>query len=641
MPWKPAPARGAFRLSKMAIITLNSARKAFGAFQALDDVTFTIGAGEKLALVGPNGSGKTTILRLILGLEEPDSGVVEVLPGAVTGYMPQDSELTGDGLLLDEVSNASGEVRRLEGEIRSLEHAISAASPDEDDLDSLLERLGEAQMDYERLGGYSFDAEVKATLTGLGLGPEHWDTPVNRLSGGQKTRAALAKLLLQQPDVLLLDEPTNHLDLEACEWLEEFLQGFSGAVLVVSHDRYFLDQVVTKVVDLHGGCTRVYAGDFTAYAHQKAGYVRQQEEAYERQQEEIDKLQDFILRYKAGQRARQAHGREKMLARMERLQRPDSSPARMRLALKAGALSGQVVMVLDGVAKAFGGRELFRGLDLTISKGDRVGIVGPNGSGKTTLLRMMLGQESASAGIIELGHGVEVGYFAQDLGGLEDGNTVLDELLDCADLTAGEARSMLARFLFRGDDVFKQVGDLSGGERNRLVLAKLMVTRPNVLVLDEPTNHLDIDSREALGEALQTFDGTIILTSHDRYLLKGIANRIVEVANGRVKVFDGNYSLFAERARTQRVKPGRRKAKPKPDTRTRPGQPKKRKGPPVAQLEKQIEEAEARSAELNELLTDPELYADHVRAAEVMEEHQAVTARIEALYSQWEEASAE
>ena len=621
----------------MALVTLDRVRRSFGALKVLDEVTFTIGATEKIALVGPNGSGKTTILRIVAGLDEADQGSAQVLPGTTISFMPQDSELVGDRTLVEEVSNASEDVLRLEHELRRLESAMSAAEGD--DLHALLAEYGEAQHEFERLGGYAFEAEVKSTLSGLDLGPEHWEKPVNILSGGQKTRAALAKLLLQKPDLLLLDEPTNHLDIEAIEWLEEFLRGFPGAVLIVSHDRYFLDRVITKIVDLHAGFTRQYPGNYTAYAKQKRELLRKQLEDFERQQEEIAKMQDFIVRYRAGQRHQEAKSRQKKLAKMVRLKKPQMETAKMHLKINPAMSSGHVVMDIRGVGKSFGGNALFSGLDLLVEKGDRIGLVGPNGSGKTTLLRIILGDETPSAGTVSLGYAVEIGYFGQELSDLDPSNSVLEEVLEAHDLTLGDARNVLARFLFTGDDVFKSVSKLSGGERNRLIMAKLMLSRPNVLILDEPTNHLDIDSREALDEALRSFDGTIILTTHDRYLLNSVANKIVELCDGSARVFEGDYDFFARRAR-RGGQPVKKKPKPPAKTgRTDRTDQTDRTHPTPADYEREIESAEARLAELTELLGKPETYADGDRSAATQAEYHEVAERVQELYRAWEQAS--
>ncbi|MHB1000120.1 MAG: ABC-F family ATP-binding cassette domain-containing protein [Armatimonadota bacterium] len=618
----------------MAIITLNEVGKSFGAYQILDEVSFTIGNDEKAALVGPNGSGKTTILRLITGQDTADTGTVNVLPGTTIGFMTQDTELHGGDNLVEEVSNASVEVKHLEREMHRLESAMSVSEGE--DLDAFLAEYGEVQHEFDRLGGYSFEAEVKSTLSGLGLGPEYWDKPVDILSGGQRTRAALAKLLLQKPDVLLLDEPTNHLDIEACEWLEDFLTNFPGAVLIVSHDRYFLDRVANKIIDLQERCTRVYPGNYTAFTKQKDEYLRQRLENYERQQQEIKKLEDFINRYRVGQRHQEAKSREKKLAKMVRVRKPRMENAKMRLNINQAQTSGNIVMDLQGVGKSFPDKPLFTGLDLIVESRDRIGLVGPNGAGKTTLLKMILGDEEPTVGTLSLGCGVDIGYFAQDLGELDPENTVLEELLEFEDLTIGEARSILAKFLFIGDDVFKSVSALSGGERNKLVLTKLMLTKPNVLVLDEPTNHLDIDSREALDKALKEFAGTVILVSHDRYLLNSVATRMVEISNRTARVYNGNYDFFVEKASKYRSKPVKKKAKPPVSRMTTGSKPK---GPTPAEIEREIESAEMRSAELTEILGNPDTYANPEFSASTVAEYQELQSRIEQLYEDWEERS--
>lgn len=612
----------------MALITLSGIRKSYGAFQVLDEVSFMIGNAEKVALVGPNGSGKTTILRVIAGEEDFDTGSLNILPGTTIGYMHQENEITGTGMLLDEVSNASTEIKHLEREMRRLEAAMSVA--DDQDMDDLVSEYGDIQHEFDRLGGYTFEAEVKTTLSGLGLGPEHWEKPVNVLSGGQKTRAALAKLLLQKPDVLLLDEPTNHLDIEATEWLEEFLSDFPGAVLIVSHDRYFLDRVATKIVDLHEACTRSYPGNYTSYTKQKQELLRQQLENYDRQQQEINKLEDFISRYRAGERHTEAKSRERKLAKMVRLRKPKMESSKMKLKIDMASTSGQIVMDFQEVGKSFGENRLFSGLNMIVQNGDRIGLVGPNGAGKTTLLRMIIGDEDPSVGSINLGYGVEIGYFAQELDDLDPENTVLEELLEFGDMTPGEARSLLARFLFTGEDVFKSVAKLSGGERNRLVLAKLMLRRPNVLVLDEPTNHLDIDSRQALDQAIRDFDGTVILTSHDRYLLNSVASRIVEIARGESRVYEGNYDYYVERSQRYKPKPTKKKVKAVVKKVSSP------KGPKPEDYEKKIEAVEARLAELTEIMGRPETYADPDLASSSSAEYDELQARLEALYAEWE-----
>lgn len=614
----------------MAVISFQKVQKRYGADLVLDDISFALGAGDKAGLVGPNGSGKTTILRLIVGGETPDSGSINILPGIGIGFLQQDSELTGTGPLLEEVTAASGKVKDIEVELRRLEERIAQAP---EDLDALVERYGEAQLEYERLGGYSFEAEVKAALTGLGLGPEHWDKPVSVLSGGQKTRAALAKLLVQKPDVLLLDEPTNHLDIHACQWLEEYLASFHGSVLVVSHDRYFLDRVAGKIVDLHNGRTSMFHGNYSAYARQKKERLEEELIAYNRQLEQIEKMEEYIRRFRAGQRAAQAKGRKRHLDRMKRLERPNASSDTLSLALQERRASGKLVYRTDGLGKWYGEQKLFSGLDLILERGERVGLVGPNGSGKTTLMKIILGLEPPTRGIVEEGFAVEPAYFSQDMAELDPQNLVIEELMETADITVSEARDLLARFLFRGDDVFKPVQALSGGERNRLMLACLMVEKPNVLALDEPTNHLDIDSREALGEALKSYNGTILLTSHDRYLLASLVTRVVEISGGEARVFPGGYEEYLRQARPPASsQPKKKKA---PTTRVRPNS---KKGPKPEVFEARIQEAEGRLEEVNQTLSKPETYADHTLSAQLLEEHGTLERELKELYEQWEQA---
>ncbi|MCX6376011.1 MAG: ATP-binding cassette domain-containing protein, partial [Armatimonadetes bacterium] len=390
---------------------------------------------------------------------------------------------------------------------------------------------------------------------------------------------------------------------------------------------------------LHEGFTRQYPVNYTAYAKLKSEFLRKQLENYERQQQEIAKLEDFISRYHAGQRHQEAKSRQKQLGKMARLKKPHMETSKMRLKLDPAVSSGHIVMDIRGLAKSFGEKPLFAGIDLLVERGDRVGLVGPNGSGKTTLLRMIVGDEEPSAGTLSLGYAVEIGYFSQDLSDLDPSNSVLEELLEAADLIPGEARNILARFLFTGDDVYKSVSKLSGGERNRLILAKLMLRRPNVLILDEPTNHLDIDARQALDEALKSFDGTIILTTHDRYLLNSVANKILEISNGSARVFDGNYDFFVHRAR--RLKPRPVKKKPKPAPKPAPIGQTRPTGPTPAQIEAEIEAAETRLAELTELLGKPETYTDGATASATQAEYHEVSARIEQLYADWEQAGSD
>jgi ATP-binding cassette subfamily F protein 3 len=622
----------------MALVSFQDVAKGYGMQTVLDGATFAVGVGERVGIVGPNGCGKTTVLRLMVGLELPDRGRVAVLPGTTIGYLPQEVSFGEEGSVLEVAMASVPRLVELQGELRRLEAAMGDAT--DADLESLTATYAERLEEFDGLGGYDFEARAKAVLAGLGFRGDELAKPTGVLSGGQRTRLCLARLLLQEPDLLCLDEPTNHLDIEACEWLEEYLSGWKGSVVVVSHDRYFLDRVVQKVVDLERAAaggenpTLTYRGNYTAYVAQKELALQQQAEAYERQQEEIARLEAYIRRYKAGNRATMAKSREKALARIQRISRPQASRSIHFQVLPAGA-SGRIAIELRQATKAYGERVLFRDLNLVVERGDRVGLVGPNGAGKTTLLRVIFGEEELTSGSVVLGHNVSLGYLRQSQEDLGEENTVLDEILLAGDLDAGEARSLLARFLFRGEDVYKPVGSLSGGERSRLVLAKLMVASPNVLLLDEPTNHLDIPSRQALEDALRAYTGALVVASHDRYLLNALVSRIVQIAPAGVTVFEGGYEQF--RAATA-PKPA-----PQPSRRRTQGRLQRRPAPPKSEspaaklkrLEDEIAQKEARLAELTQLLGSGDTYAGG-GVQELLREYEELNARLPSLYSEWE-----
>ncbi|MCC6446217.1 MAG: ABC-F family ATP-binding cassette domain-containing protein [Armatimonadetes bacterium] len=618
----------------MALLSVSDIHKAFGADDILRGAAFQINAGEKAALVGANGSGKTTLLRLIARLDEADGGSVNLSGGCRIGYLPQDTLMVGGHTLYQEAYTAREAIVQVERELHEVESRMADAP--EEEMEALTERYSRLYHEYERLEGFSYEAAVKATLGGLGFAPQDFEKSVAVLSGGQKTRAALAKLLLQEPDLLLLDEPTNHLDIEATEWLEEFLSKFKGAALIVSHDRYFLDRLVSKVVELADGRTETYPGNYNSFLKLREMKLHQRQEEWERQQEEIAKLEDYIRRYKAGNRATMAKSREKMLARIQPIHRPREQRT-LKAAVAPASGSGRIVAEIKGLSMGYGPRTLFENANLTVEREDKIGLVGPNGSGKTTLLKIVLGEETPLAGQVRLGHNVEIGYFAQDLGGLDPENNLVDEILEVApQMTPAEVRHLLARYLFSGEDVFKRVGDLSGGERNRVVLAKLLVQQPNFLLLDEPTNHLDIPSREALEQALHSYTGTVLFSSHDRYLLDTIATRIVEVAAGGVTVYEGNYSEYrARKARLERRAASAEKSAVQRAT-SQPAPSSASSRAALQGVEKEIAETEVRLSELSLLLSEEHLYQDGVRVAESVKEYETLTTRLESLYQDWE-----
>jgi len=529
----------------MSILTVSNVSKYYGAQRVLDNVSFAIARGERVGLVGRNGVGKTTLLRLIMGQEEPDGGQIAIARGTRLGYLEQEATFDPERPLAEEVGRVFAPLRAKEAELRGLEAEMAGPEvvADPARLEKVMARYTRLTHEFEAAGGYDYEAEVKATLGGLGFAPGEGALPMRALSGGQKTRAFLARMLLGRPDLMLLDEPTNHLDLQAAEWLEEYLATFPGGILIVSHDRYFLDAVAQKIIELDDSGACVYSGNFSSYLNQREERRRRQAEEYRRQQEEIADLRAYIRKYKAGNRSTMARSREKRLARIEPVGRP-RTPVSFRLRFNPGETGGREVLRLRGLAKAYPGRELFRDVEATVMRGDRVALIGKNGCGKTTLLKIALGLVEPDRGSATFGGGVEVGYFSQDIDDLDDTRTILDEIIAASGMPPTEARNYLGRFLFRGNDVGKLVGTLSGGERSRLYLAKLILGEANTLLLDEPTNHLDLEAKEALEEALKEYPGTVIVVSHDRYFIDRLATRIFEFDGGRINQYRGNYSAY-------------------------------------------------------------------------------------------------
>lgn len=622
----------------MSVLTVENLCHSYKDERVLDRVSFAVNAGERVALVGRNGTGKTTLLRLIAGPEQPDGGRIRLLPGVRVGYLAQESRFAPGQTLWEAIHGGFQRLERLRTRLAELERRMEAAR--EEEVEELLESYGRLQHEYEVAGGYDFDTRARAVLFGLGFRQEELSLEATVLSGGQQTRAQLARLLLEEPDLLLLDEPTNHLDLYATEWLEQFLLGWKGAVLLVSHDRTLLDALATRIVELRDGVATSYPGNYTAFERQKAAALEQQRKLFEQQQEQIRKLEDYIRRYKAGNRATQAKSREKMLARIERekIEKPRGEERGPSIRFETEAVGGAEAMRLRGVGHRFDANWLFSDLTLTIRGGERWGIVGPNGSGKSTLLKILMRRLTPTQGSVEWGYRVEPGYFAQDLADLDESNTVLDEILKASDLTLLEARSLLARFLFTAEEVFKPISVLSGGEKNRVMLVKLLLRKPNLLALDEPTNHLDIVARTNLEEAIASYPGTVLLASHDRRLLERVATGILEVADGRVTVFHGGYRKWREEKDA-----ARRAAEAAVQRAMRQAAKTRVAGPPAAPrrrslktVEGEIERAEARLMEVCARLADPSVYASGEEAKALSEEYNTLTAQLEALYAEWE-----
>ncbi|MGH2349729.1 MAG: ABC-F family ATP-binding cassette domain-containing protein [bacterium] len=628
----------------MPILTVQDMTKTYAGEAVFDGVTFSLEPREKVALIGRNGSGKTTLLRLLAGLDEPDRGRVALERWARPAYLAQVPAAAAAVPILAHVLTGAADIQALDVRLRELEHlmAVPAVHDDAGRLTEVMAEYASVRDHFEHAGGFGLETAARSVLTGLGFREADFVRSIGELSGGWRVRAELARALLMEPDLLLLDEPTNHLDLDATEWLESYLQSFPGAMIVVGHDRYLLDAVTTRTLELEDGTVTSYQGSYTAYAALKSERVRREAELYERQQEEVTKLQAYIRRYKAGNRATQAKSREKMLARVRSQER--EKPRRrgaMRVRVEAHRTSGRLVARLTGVGKRYDGRRVLSGVALEVHRGDRIGLLGGNGAGKTTLLRMIAGAEEPTEGVVALGAGVQARYFAQEATEvLDPERTVLDEILGDRPMTPEDVRTYLGRFLFSGDDVYKRVRMLSGGERQRLSLAKLLLDRPNFLLLDEPNNHLDIPSREALEQALLEYTGTMILATHDRYLLERIATRIVTVAAGALSDFQGTYRELRRHAR----RPESRVPSPvsRPKTRgeadsslhdqTAAGGRAVPAAPTFEQVAAHIAAAERELEDAGRGLSDPETYRDPERVRLMRAQYDAAAARLEDLY---------
>jgi ATP-binding cassette subfamily F protein 3 len=618
----------------MPLLTVRDLSKTAGDLEILREVRFDLEPGERVALIGRNGTGKTTLLRVLAGLVAPDQGQVRLARWARIAYLPQTPEGPSEATVLDHVLTGALDVRALEARLRDLEGLMARPEVhgDPQQLDPVMEEYTRVREHFEHAGGFTLEVRAKTVLSGLGFDETGWSRPLSVQSGGWRVRAELARALLGEPDLVLLDEPTNHLDLAATEWLEGYLKAIPGACLIVSHDRYLLDAVTTRTLELEDCRLTAYPGSYSAYVALRAERVRLQQEAWAAQREEIARLEDYIRRYKAGQRAAQAHSREKMVARLQaaRVDRPRERQS-MRVGARATPASGRVVARLRGVSKRFDETDVLADVSLEIHRGERIGLLGPNGAGKTTLLRILAGLESPTAGATTLGVGVRPRYFAQEPSGAFDPEaTVLDEILADRPLPPEQVRTYLGRFLFTGDDVFKSIAMLSGGERQRLNLARLLLDEPNLLLLDEPTNHLDIPSREALEAALREFPGTIVVATHDRYLLERLATRILTVEDRQVRDFHGTYHELREcRAQEAAARtPAAPVARPAKMRSSRARTP----APTFDDVAAQIAAAEADLNDAVRWLADPETYRDPERAKTMRLRYEQAEKRLEELY---------
>jgi ATP-binding cassette subfamily F protein 3 len=621
----------------MSILTGFNLAKSFGPDDIFSGVTVEVPHRARIALVGPNGAGKTTLLHILLGIESPSEGTVTRARAVRVGFLPQRPALDGTHTLRDELLAGLAALRSLEADLTAMAEEI-AAHPD--DLD-LLERYGDLQDRFEALGGYTYEARLKMVMQGLGFTPEDGALTLSQLSGGQKTRALLARLLLEAPDLLALDEPTNHLDISAIEWLEGYLKDFPGAVVVVSHDRYFMDAVADTIWELDFGTLERYRGNYSHYVQQREERHERLWKEYEAQQEFIAKEEDYIRRNIAGQNTRQAKGRRTRLERLKRdeLIRRPRTRRDLTLRLAESGRSGEQVIMTRGLRVGYPDKTLFDAPDITLRRGEVAALIGPNGAGKSTFIKTILGEIPPLAGEVRIGASVKIGYFAQAHEALDPRKTLLDEILASKAMLISEARSYLASYLFTDDDAFRTVDTLSGGERGRLALAKLALEGANLLLLDEPTNHLDIASQEVLQAVLADFEGTIVLVSHDRYLVEVLATQIWAVANGRLDVFKGTYGDYlAWRERQRAASAPEPASAPKNGVngvkKTRSGLNPYQRGKRLAALEGEIHALEARLSAIQTELSGGT--ADAGRVAALGADYVAVEDALHAAMVEWE-----
>lgn len=619
----------------MPIITLNNIWKAYGANDILQGISWQIDPGEKIGLVGHNGCGKTTLFGVLTGKHLPDQGQVHQQRNIHIGFLEQEPAFTLGQTVFDAALESFADLLDIQHRLHDMEMTMSDKHSDPGFLDN----YGKLRDRYELEGGYALEARVKAILFGLGFRETDLNLPTEVLSGGQKNRLALAQLLSREPDLLLLDEPTNHLDLQALEWLEHFLSEYKNAFVIISHDRYFLERTVTKIVEIEHGQASFYPGSYAFYVKEKNLRLAQQQKAFDAQQSEISRTEEYIRRNIAGQKTKQAQSRRKALEKVERI---DSPTERRKMGLKftTSTRGGDRVFQLEGLQKGYENRALFSNLDLIIWRGDRLGIIGPNGTGKSTLLKIILGKLSADAGTVMPGTGLEVGYFDQTRQDLNPKVSILDEVWALTpQVPVAEVRAFLGAFLFTGDDVERKIGNLSGGEQSRVALAKLMRTPTNLLALDEPTNHLDIASRNVLEEALENFSGTLITVSHDRYFLNRLANRLLVLEEGSWRIIEGNYDTYQEQRQKEAETISAKATSPTKEdhkTRKRIQREQERQQRRAAELEQTIANIEEKIAQLDTEMAREDLATDWDKLKLLAEEKKAHQQQIETLFAEWE-----
>lgn len=616
----------------MTILEAKGISKAFGSKEILKDINFRVEHRARIGIVGPNGAGKTTLMKIIMGIEQPDTGSIYIADGYNAGYLAQDTGLNIENTIWDEMLSAFADVISIEQRLHQLEQSMAQNRAD----NRIMAEYARLSDEFQRKDGYSYQSYIRGVLTGLGFSPDEFERPVASLSGGQKTRVAMGKLLLQKPPLLLLDEPTNHLDIEATQWLEGFLKNYNGAIIVISHDRYFMDAICTEIFDIDNKTLTVYEGNYSRYASLKRQAIAQQAKAYELQQKEIQRQQEIIERFRSYNREksiRAAESRQKALDRMERIEKP-AQEYTMNFSFVAHQRGANEALKVKNLRKSFGSKCVLNNITFELKRGQRAAIIGPNGIGKSTLLKIIAGQWEATSGDMRIGQNTFIGYYDQEHAGLNPDKTVLEELWDAYPaLNQTDARKVLAIFLFRGDDVFKKVSELSGGERARLALAKLMPAGFNMLLLDEPTNHLDISAREALEDALQDYNGTLLTVSHDRYFINKIADIILELTPDGIVRYEGNYDDYWAQKHQQEA-PLQQSHASSAIVKTKKISPKPAEQPSM-DIEAEIISTEERISELEIAMCDPDVYTDVQKMRQLTEEYNRLKTELEKLYERW------
>lgn len=634
------------------ILSCNNISKSFGTDVIIKSCSFNIEDHEKAAIVGINGAGKSTLLKIITGIEPADTGLVTLAKDKTLGYLAQQQNLGSDNTIYDELLSVKQYILDMEKELRSIEKRMNTA--DGDELENLMKKYSDLNHRFEMENGYAYKSEITGVLKGLGFSEEDFTLNVNTLSGGQKTRVALGRLLLAKPDIILLDEPTNHLDMESIRWLENYLLNYNGAVLIVAHDRYFLDKIVSKIIELDNGVATVFSGNYTDYAAKKAILRNMKIKEYLNQQREIKHQEDVITKLKQFNREKsikRAESREKMLDKIEIVDKPQELNDKMNIKLEPNVVSGNDVLTISGLSKSFDDVTLFDNIDIEIKRGERVALIGNNGTGKTTILKLINGIIEPDSGSIYLGAKVNIGYYDQEHHVLDSDKTIFDEIRDAyPDLNNTQIRNTLAAFLFTNEDVFKYIRDLSGGEKGRVSLAKLMLSNANFLILDEPTNHLDIVSKEILENALNNYTGTVLFVSHDRYFINAAATRIIELSNKTVVNYIGNYDYYLEKRDILSAKPintvssadiehAKKAADSKAswqEEKVKQAQLKKIKNE-LKRTEERIANIEERIDKLDNMYADPAISSDTAKLMEIHTEKEELSKELDKLYDRWGE----